>query len=55
MEKIINQERARGYKRGWNAAIRDLRKAKEAKKRAQDKAFKKELDIVDDVRQSKWA
>ena len=55
MEKIVKQERARGYRRGYNAAVRDSRKAKDAKKRAQEKEFKRQLDIIDDVRQSKWA
>ena len=45
----------RGYTKGYAAMVRDTRKAKMAKARAQGISFKKELDTIDDVRQSKWA
>lgn len=45
----------RGYAKGYAARVRDSRKAKMAKQRAREISFKRELDTIDDVRQSKWA
>jgi hypothetical protein len=43
-----------GYNSGYEACALDMKKAKQSRKRVADKAFKKEMEIIDDVMKSKW-
>ena len=57
-ELIVNTLRSaieQAWGRGYRARVADSRKAKSAQQRVKDEAFKKEMDIVDDVIRSKWS
>ena len=52
--RVLEDVYQQGYNKGYRASTLDRRRAKEAGATARDKAFKNEMDIIDDVRQSKW-
>lgn len=43
-----------GYNRGYLAKVLDIKKAAASKNKAMSRAFKMELDQIEDVRIAKW-
>lgn len=43
-----------GYGAGYSASTLDKRRAKSSQKRAADEAFKREMDLIDDIIKQKW-
>jgi hypothetical protein len=52
--KALKAVHDQGYNSGYEACALDMKKAKQSRKRVADKAFKKEMEIIDDVMKSKW-
>ena len=52
--KALHSVFGQGYNRGYRTKTTDVVKAGEAKKKAIDSSFKKELDKIEDVRTAKW-
>lgn len=44
-----------GYNSGYSDCANDVRKAKQSRKAVASRAFKREMDIIDDVMKDKWA
>jgi hypothetical protein len=53
--KAFESVHSQGYTKGYDDCIKDIRKAKQSRKKVTDEAFKGEIDTIDDVMKSKWS
>ena len=52
--KSLKAVHKQGYESGYQDCTNDIRKAKQAMKTTASKAFKGEMDTIDDVMKGKW-
>lgn len=52
--KSLRAVHSQGYNKGYGDCTTDIRKGKQSRKKVADDAFKREMDIIDDVMRAKW-